>query len=173
MVPGRVSDTKAIVRTLTQTIRFSHLSVASLLGVAGLLYALKSHRFHNLNIFSRRREDDDEDDDEDAILVPGLQNLGNNCFLNVILQVHADRVSLNSTLRVCFVIVNFDFFKGSRKLQRLSELSSMGYRWREWNSLRARRRWWTVSTYPCFVWFITRFCLSFYLEYNNNIKQFN
>ncbi|KAL0698570.1 hypothetical protein Bca4012_054692 [Brassica carinata] len=86
MVPRRVSDTKAIVRILTQTFRASQLSIASLLGVAGLLYALKSGRFRNLNLFSRRRQDDDEDDD--AVLVPGLQNLGNNCFLNVILQVH-------------------------------------------------------------------------------------
>lgn len=100
MVPRRVSDTKAIVRTLTQTIRFSHLSVASLLGVAGLLYALKSRRFHSLNIFSRRREDDDEDDDEDeAILVPGLQNLGNNCFLNVILQALASCKDFRSYLQ--------------------------------------------------------------------------
>ena len=89
MVPRRVSDTKAIVRILTQTFRASQLSVASLLGVAGFLYALKSGRFRNLNLlFSGTRQDDeDDDDDDDAMLVPGLQNLGKNCFLNVILQV--------------------------------------------------------------------------------------
>lgn len=87
MVPRRVSDTKAIVRILTQTFRASHLSVASLLGVAGFLYALKSGRFRNLNLLFSGTRQGDEDDDDDAILVPGLQNLGNNCFLNVILQV--------------------------------------------------------------------------------------
>ncbi|KAF3545600.1 hypothetical protein DY000_02009115 [Brassica cretica] len=104
MVPRRVSDTKAIVRILTQTFRASHLSVASLLGVAGFLYALKSGRFRNLNlIFSGTRQgdedDDDDDDDDDAVLVPGLQNLGNNCFLNVILQALASCRDFRSYLQ--------------------------------------------------------------------------
>ncbi|KAF8098525.1 hypothetical protein N665_0264s0028 [Sinapis alba] len=84
MLSRRVSDTKAIVRILTQTFRFSQLSFASLLGVAGFLYALRNCRFRNLNLFSSTRQDDEDDDD--SVLVPGLQNLGNNCFLNVILQ---------------------------------------------------------------------------------------
>ncbi|KAJ0233536.1 Ubiquitin carboxyl-terminal hydrolase 27 [Hirschfeldia incana] len=98
MVSRRVSDTKAIVRILTQTFRFPHLSVAtSLLGVAGLLYALKSGRFRNLNLFSGTKQDDEDDDD--AILVPGLQNLGNNCFLNVILQALASCKDFRSYLQ--------------------------------------------------------------------------
>ncbi|CAN6824888.1 unnamed protein product [Brassica oleracea] len=99
MVPRRVSDTKAIVRILTQTFRASHLSVASLLGVAGFLYALKSGRFRNLNLLFSGTRQGDEDDDDDAILVPGLQNLGNNCFLNVILQALASCKDFRSYLQ--------------------------------------------------------------------------
>ncbi|KAL1190291.1 Ubiquitin carboxyl-terminal hydrolase 27 [Cardamine amara subsp. amara] len=102
MVSRRGSDTKAIVCIITERFRVSsnnwvsHLSVASLLGVAGFVFALKDGRFRNfnLNIFSGSQDDAGDD----SFLVPGLQNLGNNCFLNVILQALASCKDFRSFL---------------------------------------------------------------------------
>ncbi|CAH2075962.1 unnamed protein product [Thlaspi arvense] len=92
MVSRRGSDTTAIVCTLTERFRISNwvsqLSVASLLGVAGLVFALKNG---SLNLFSGAGDD--------SFLVPGLQNLGNNCFLNVILQALASCKDFRSFLQ--------------------------------------------------------------------------
>ncbi|KFK30518.1 hypothetical protein AALP_AA7G272700 [Arabis alpina] len=87
---------QAIISTLTERFKLSnwvsHLSLASILGVAGFVYALKDNRFRNLNLFSTKEEDD-------SIFVPGLQNLGNNCFLNVILQALASCKDFRSFLQ--------------------------------------------------------------------------
>ncbi|XP_010446481.1 PREDICTED: ubiquitin carboxyl-terminal hydrolase 27-like isoform X2 [Camelina sativa] len=92
------SDTRAIVCILTDKFKVSnnwvsHLSLATttILGVAGFIFALKDGRFRNLKLFSASEKDD-------AFLVPGLQNLGNNCFLNVILQALASCKDFRSFL---------------------------------------------------------------------------
>lgn len=73
------------------------ISVASIVGVAGLLLAFRDAKFRNFrNITSSFNGDDSRDK---LWLVPGLQNLGNNCFLNVILQALASCSCFQGFLR--------------------------------------------------------------------------
>ncbi|PON52282.1 Ubiquitinyl hydrolase [Trema orientale] len=64
-----------------------HVSVAGLLGVAGFVLALREGKLGQLSSFQWLPKT--ENPTQDSLLVPGLQNIGNNCFLNVILQALA------------------------------------------------------------------------------------
>lgn len=63
-----------------------NLSLVGLVGVAGFVFVLKRGgivgSFGGLSLLFQRKNHL-----EAKYSVPGLQNLGNNCFLNVILQV--------------------------------------------------------------------------------------
>ncbi|KAF5960365.1 hypothetical protein HYC85_001574 [Camellia sinensis] len=74
-----------------------HISVAGLLGVAGLVLAVRDGKIRNFNCLPWSSDRDTSL--ENKWMVPGLQNLGNNCFLNVILQALASCSCFQSFLR--------------------------------------------------------------------------
>lgn len=62
------------------------------LGAVGVVFAVKFRRYLNFSIL-------DQDADSPRVwVVPGLQNLGNNCFLNVVLQALASCLSFRKYL---------------------------------------------------------------------------
>ena len=79
-----------------------HISVAGLLGIAGFVWAIRDNKMGNVfpgkenkveNFLSLtenkmgNRGSKEGDISTELFLVPGLRNLGTNCFLNVVLQV--------------------------------------------------------------------------------------
>ncbi|XP_052191361.1 ubiquitin carboxyl-terminal hydrolase 27 isoform X2 [Diospyros lotus] len=72
-----------------------HVSVAGFLGVVGLFFVAKEGKITNFKWSSVDRDDSLESN----WVVPGLRNLGNNCFLNVILQALASCSCFQSFLQ--------------------------------------------------------------------------
>ncbi|KAH7851989.1 hypothetical protein Vadar_019173 [Vaccinium darrowii] len=75
-----------------------HISVVGLLGVAGFFLAVRDGKIRNFSNCLPCSSDSDGSLDKKWV-VPGLQNLGNNCFLNVILQALASCSCFQSFLQ--------------------------------------------------------------------------
>uniref|UniRef100_A0A5B7BLG0 Ubiquitin carboxyl-terminal hydrolase n=1 Tax=Davidia involucrata TaxID=16924 RepID=A0A5B7BLG0_DAVIN len=75
-----------------------HVSVAGVLGIAGLILAVRDGKIRNFNRLPWSWTEG-EHYSEEFWVVPGLQNLGNNCFLNVILQALASCLYFQGYLR--------------------------------------------------------------------------
>lgn len=95
-IEGKI-DTLTLIQKLREGTNFSRpvkwvssnglqLSVAASV-LAGLLFAVKDGKIGNFVTVGQQWLSDGLASSDKAWLVPGLQNLGNNCFLNVILQV--------------------------------------------------------------------------------------
>ncbi|KAE9466149.1 hypothetical protein C3L33_01947, partial [Rhododendron williamsianum] len=85
-----------------------HISLAGLLGVAGFIFALRDGKIRNFNCLPWSSDSDGSL--EKKWVVPGLQNLGNNCFLNVILQALASCSCFQSFLRT--TVEEYEFLLG-------------------------------------------------------------
>ncbi|KAI3841126.1 hypothetical protein MKX03_007854 [Papaver bracteatum] len=85
--------------------------LAGVLGVTGLVLAIRDGKFGFLRGLSAIPDRDDESS-ESLVLVPGLQNLGNNCFLNVVLQALASCDCFHEFLQN--IIERDDFSVGDR-----------------------------------------------------------
>lgn len=84
-IKGQV-DTRLVINNLRHGLHNlpasgMRISLVALLGAAGAILILKDAIARNFKIVPCSTSQDN------LLVVPGLQNLGNNCFLNVILQV--------------------------------------------------------------------------------------
>ncbi|XAR73250.1 Ubiquitinyl hydrolase 1 [Bertholletia excelsa] len=79
------------------------ISLAGLLGVAGLIFTLRDGNIRNFSC--SLWSSGGQKSFEKLWIVPGLQNFGNNCFLNVILQALAScsgfQTFLEATVEEC------------------------------------------------------------------------
>lgn len=66
----------------------SKLSAVTVLGVVGFLLAVRDGSMGNFNSLLLHSLSARNDSSKKIYFVPGLRNLGNNCFLNVVLQVN-------------------------------------------------------------------------------------
>ncbi|KAJ8544090.1 hypothetical protein K7X08_028601 [Anisodus acutangulus] len=64
---------------------------ATLLSIAGFIFAIKDGKFRNFMVSEKPGS-------KNYWIIPGLQNLGNNCFLNVVLQALASCKSFSKYL---------------------------------------------------------------------------
>lgn len=96
-------------------------TVGDLVGTVGAILSLKDTKVAIPFTFAA-----DNNSFEKSLFVPGLQNLQNNCFLNVVLQVIWLRCLLlfSSFFNCQMNILCYFFVAGSSQLFLLSEFSS-------------------------------------------------
>ncbi|CAH9142848.1 unnamed protein product [Cuscuta epithymum] len=92
---------------------------ATILGVAGLAYAVKDIKF--LNLSSLKWSSGSNTCSDDSMLLPGLQNFGNNCFLNAVLQALASCQSFRNFLEELVSEVGGSSTDGSEENSSLAD----------------------------------------------------
>ncbi|CAH9071160.1 unnamed protein product [Cuscuta epithymum] len=92
---------------------------ATILGVAGLAYAVKDIKF--LNLSSLKWSSGSNTCSDDSMLLPGLQNFGNNCFLNAVLQALASCQSFRNFLEGLVSEVGGSSTEGSEENSSLAD----------------------------------------------------
>ncbi|MCD7451980.1 hypothetical protein HAX54_014506 [Datura stramonium] len=88
---------------------------ATLLSIGGLIFAIKDGKLRNIMVSEKRSS-------KNQWVIPGLQNLGNNCFLNVVLQALASCKSFSKFLEQA---VQGSSMEGNRDLPVVAALASL------------------------------------------------